>query len=61
MAQWGKNPTTAAWVIVEVCLFPSPAQRAKGSGGVAAAVYRRQLWLGFNPGPENFHMPQVCL
>ena len=41
-----------------VGVIPGPAQWVKGFG-IAAAVARSQLWLGFNPWLRNFHMPWV--
>ena len=53
MAQWVKNLTVAAWVIVEV-----QVQALAGCNGLKDLALT-QLWLRFNPWPGNFHVPQV--
>ena len=53
MTQWVKNLTAVAGFAVEV----RAGSLAQGSGLKDLAL--PQLWLGFNPWPGNFHMPQV--
>ena len=52
MAQCVKNPNAAARVSEET--VPSPAQCFKR---IQHCCSMPQLWLRFNPGPRNFHVP----
>ena len=61
MAQWVKNLTAVAWVTVEVQV-QSPAH-CSGLKDLALPQlwHRWQLQLKFNPGPENFCIPEAQL
>ena len=56
MAQWAKNLTAAAWVIVEVWVrFPLWYSGLKDPA-LPQLCLGSQLWLRFNHRPRNFHM-----
>ena len=56
LAQWVKNPTAAAQVAAEAQVqSPDPCSGLKHLA-VPHLWHRSQMWSGFNPWPENFHM-----
>ena len=57
--QWVKNLTATAPIAVEVRVH-SPTQCSGLKDPVLIHLqHRLQLWLGFNPWPSNFCVPQV--
>ena len=57
MAQWIRNPTAVAQVS-SGARVQSPAQSSGLKDLVLARLQQRsRLRLGFNPWPENFHLP----
>ena len=59
MAQWVKNPTAAAQVAAEVQVWSLAQHSGLKDPVLLHLQHRLKLWLGFNPQPRNFHMPQV--
>ena len=59
MAQWVKNLIAVAQVIAEGQIRSLAWCSALKDPTLPQRWHRLQLWLGFNPWPENFHMPWV--
>ena len=59
VAEWVNNLTAAAGVNGEAEVQSVAQGRELKKLALLQLQHRSQLWIGFNPWPENFHMPLV--